>query len=712
MYGSDYKDAIRLSPDGQRYLVIFYRGDLQRNGNWVEFFSGTLNSFEAAASGKIVANLFTTDHEITHLLGMRPVWLADNERVAFIWHDGVKPGQVVTLNLRTQQLETLTNHPRNVDAFDITPDGRALLFTSRGTPPDFSPRFAQDTLPTFAEMLSKGFAVPNSSSIYGLLNGYPDEQSRGSTSHELFFSNADKQSRQIAINGHVLPPMPIALSPDGRRAIVVAPPTNVPPEWDKYTDGSLQRNLGLERRNATEPNQLRQLWLVDLERGDVRALWNAPYHAVPPPVVWSADSRSILLSRTFLPVDQSDGSDLAGTAAVEVAIPSARATRLTNLSSGLIGNRFRRIDGQWEGIPSTKARTRQTAPAAKIELREDPNTPPQLVAVDTQKSRSRVVFDPTPDLLTTFTLGRVEIVHWTDTRGNKRSGRLYYPTTYVPTRRYPLAILTVPAIATLPQQFSLRGSELHACVLSIAQPLANRDMVVLVMIAQPDDRTKAATNTPEEADVVMAGYESAIRHFSAAGLIAADKVGIVGYSRTGSYVQHALTHSAFSFAAAISADNIEHSYLRYLFAENSWTRDEFERVNGSPPYGEGLLTWFEKAPGFNADKIRTPLRLERNSGGLISVLAQWELFSHLRALQKPVEFYVIPEIERGSHGLLLPKQQLASLESATDWMDFWLNDRELVDESKQEQYVRWRELRRLQQKGNQSEPATQSARTR
>jgi hypothetical protein len=71
------------------------------------------------------------------------------------------------------------------------------------------------------------------------------------------------------------------------------------------------------------------------------------------------------------------------------------------------------------------------------------------------------------------------------------------------------------------------------------------------------------------------------------------------------------------------------------------------------------------------------------------------MFSRLRQLDLPVEFYVIPDVEHGSHNLQNPGQILAVKQSTVDWFDFWLNDREGADRRKAEQYTRWRELRKL-----------------
>jgi len=110
--------------------------------------------------------------------------------------------------------------------------------------------------------------------------------------------------------------------------------------------------------------------------------------------------------------------------------------------------------------------------------------------------------------------------------------------------------------------------------------------------------------------------------------------------------------------------------------------------------GEGLQSWLKNAPGFNVDNVQTPLWKVAQTGGRFSVLVGWEMFSRLRMLGKPVEFYVMPDAEEfGSHNTQNPRQIAAVQEGTVDWFDFWLNDREDPSPAKSEQYRRWRMLR-------------------
>ena len=73
----------------------------------------------------------------------------------------------------------------------------------------------------------------------------------------------------------------------------------------------------------------------------------------------------------------------------------------------------------------------------------------------------------------------------------------------------------------------------------------------------------------------------------------------------------------------------------------------------------------------------------------------WEMFSRLRYLKKPVEFWVMPNAEFGVHNTQNPEQLIALQTRVVDWFRFWLNREESSDPLKLEKYDRWRALREL-----------------
>ena len=666
------RQLVRMSPDRRRYLAVLYRGDVERNGNWWAFVSGTTDSLEQAAAGKVVAHLFTTEFRIDAFLFNRFVWLGDNHRVAFLWSDGTRPTQVAVMDLRTGELRTVTDHPRDVTEFDISPDGGTVAFVAAVRPADYAPRFGDRAIPEFSRLLESGFTIGSQTGISQILHGYPDRRAEGYYVREAYVQRGGRV-RKLEFDGYTMATAFFPrLSPDATRAAFLVPVRSVDQRWTESQDVLVRRHSRALRERPEEPSPLQRLLIADAEATHDVAVDEVVCFGAS--VRWSSDGRRLVLD---------NGS----------RNPACRALEF-DAASG------RRLEGLEVAAPAAQTTTGRV----RVEVREGPMTPPALVAVDLATGAQKTILETLPRATERFRLGHVENITWQDSGKVAHRGRLYYPADYVAGRRYPLVILTIAPTMLRDDQFSLRGAESISSVVSIAQPLANRGMAVLVTSAFPEDRSTVtgARSTPREKALALTGYESAVDHLEHIGLVDARRVGLSGFSRTGSYVQYAIANATRPFAAAISADNVTHSYLEYLLGYHRFGMEESERVNGGVPIGAGLDAWRENAPAFRTDRIRTPLRMEVDDGGLMNVLTMWEIFQLLRVQGKPVELYVIPDVYRGSHGLVLPKQQLASLEGAVDWFDFWLNGREESHPRKAAQYERWRTLRR---------PTTEAART-
>src|SRR5260370_21878443 len=116
-----------------------------------------------------------------------------------------------------------------------------------------------------------------------------------------------------------------------------------------------------------------------------------------------------------------------------------------------------------------------------------------------------------------------------------------------------------------------------------------------------------------------------------------------------------------------------------------------EGINGGGPSGKGLESWIDRSPGFHLDRVQTPLRIMALNPA--SLIAEWEWFSALRRLRRPVEMIYI---HQGAHVLERPSERMISQQGNVDWFVFWLKGEEDPDPAKKYQYDRWRELRKLQ----------------
>ena len=273
---------------------------------------------------------------------------------------------------------------------------------------------------------------------------------------------------------------------------------------------------------------------------------------------------------------------------------------------------------------------------------------------------------------------------WIGGSNNEIEGGLYLPPDYAPGKKYPLVIQTH---GFDPAEFWLDGPFSTAFA---AQPLAAKGIVVLQV---PDSHDWTIRDTPKEDPIMMETFEKAIDYLDQKGIIDRDRVGLIGFSQTCLYVQYALTHSKYKFAAAVAADGIDGGYFQYMAFANSspYMESIREGLIGAPPFGEGLRLWLDRSPGFLLDRVTTPIHIQAIRP--TSIPDEWEWFAGLSRLNKPVDFVYIPG---GYHILQKPWDRMVSQQGDVDWFCFWLKGEEDPDPAKAEQYTRWREQRKLQ----------------
>jgi dipeptidyl aminopeptidase/acylaminoacyl peptidase len=310
-------------------------------------------------------------------------------------------------------------------------------------------------------------------------------------------------------------------------------------------------------------------------------------------------------------------------------------------------------------------------------VRPSLNDPPAIWAID-GVNPARELWDPNPQLRQ-MQLGQASPYEWRDDSGRDWSGILVKPVDYRPGVRYPLVI----------QLYNYNAGEfitdgLYPTAFA-AREFADVGFVVLQVKKRPD------TVSEQDPQIHLEAYSSAIERLSDEGLIDRTRVGVVGFSLTCWYVVNALIKRPDLFAAATIADGIDYSYMQYmLFAVEFYPlQRQMDKVRGHSPIGAAALRhWLDEAPGFNLDRVRTPVRIE--GIGPSSVLQEWELYSSLRLQRKPVDLVYFPS---GTHIHQLPLERLESQQGDIDWFRFWLQNEEDPDPSKRTEYQRWEAMR-------------------
>ena len=705
---SNLKDrAAIFSPDRERFLVILKKGNLEHNSNE---FSVLLYDTAAAMKTPAARVLFTMSSASNHEAIRDIKWRKDGAAFFFL---GEKPGEKTALyrfSIAKNLLERVTQHRTPVVAYDMSADGKTILFEADPSIPGGCRRISA----------SRNGVVITTQSLVDLLGPGCREEFMASKSEgqELFVirNGATEQSIPMEDVLYQLDDC-VSLSADGRYGLVEVAVRNIPRVWSEYQATWLQQAIHGRRKPGEVEAALERRMLVDTDTLAVRPLLNTPVDVKCDRISWLPDGTSVVLSGAFLPLDSSiDDAEKRSreetSFVVEISIPG---NRIQKISSGVIWIKhmdrkskrltlarfgvgvnqetvlFEKDGDEWKQVSSWSEEA-IAGSGLHVVVKEDANTPPKIYVQDPSTHAETMLLDLNP-WLADLALGRVEVIRWKAKDGHEVMGGLFYPPDYVPGQSYPLVVQTH---GFLDHKFYMDGPWSSGFA---ARPLAARGIMVLQVGYPTVESENRFLNTPREAPEAMATFEGAIDYLNERKLIDKDRIGILGFSRTVFTVGYTLTHSQYRFAAATLADGMTGGYMGLMAFPNDWNTPG---LNGGLPFGPGLLSWIAKAPEFNLDKVTAPVRLEAYYPG--SILGLWEWFTGLSLEGKPVEFLYLPN---ASHLLVKPSDRLASQQGNVDWFCFWLKGEEDPAPAKKQQYERWRQLRRLEVERHPSgQPAT------
>jgi dipeptidyl aminopeptidase/acylaminoacyl peptidase len=722
-----------ISPNGKYFLLITQRGVLSTN-----CLEGTIWLFDFRAvadyaSGKsrlrpmptIIATLSATSNTPV-ISSVR--WLEDSRRIAFLGKKNSPYQQLFIADVSAGSITAITDNDLYVSAYDISADTIAYstLITKDVTvlPP-----------PDLVDVTGRGIysvLYPQTRSIEDMdqsaLFTYPSALhiKRGAQEVPLSFTMAGKPLKIFIPT--------LSLSPDGRFLITVAPVGEIPASWRNYEpavhdDPTLRLSPDNKYALAAEnPWKASQYVIVDTQSGVASPLVDAPagrglVYVAPTRAFWFHDNRRAILTNTYLPftntATESDRSRRARAPALAVVdilthdiqpisfvaqspFGSAVWYRVKDVSwneqdgeltlnyagtgdsaSVPPPERYRLVSERWVKTDSVPKSDPNRSSDGEIELliRQTLTQPPELVGFLRGDGEELKIWDPNPQL-GNLSLGRISIYRWHAKNGYAWSGLLALPPDYDSTHRYPLVIQTHGYEA---DRFFADGKYTTG---SGGLALAAKGIIILQM-----DLPMLNLETPNDGPFEVDGFESAIAQLTMEGLVDASRVGVIGFSYTCSHVLYALTQRPDLFAAASITDGNNMSYVQYILSTDTGNglQEISEKTNEGMPFGKGLVNWLKNAPNFNLDKVRAPVLISSFETG--ELIAQWETYSGLRKLRKPVDMVWLRK-ENAPHILVQPRQRYWSQEGAVDWFTYWLTDEEDRNPSKAEQYVRWRELRR------------------
>jgi dipeptidyl aminopeptidase/acylaminoacyl peptidase len=656
-YYAETSPIAHFSPDGKRFVVVLRTGNLAHNSIDSSLHLYRTNQvFHSPESNLLLKMSSSSNRDAISKLR----WLGDNETVVFLGENLGEASQIYKLNTRTRLLKKLTHHPTAVTNYDMTGDGRDIVFTA--DPPE-----SQSTFPN--QKSAKEIVIAGQDLFDTLTGNYSRREGQ-----RVFWQPSGHSARAVLVGAeYFVFVTKISLSPDGRYVVFPASVREIPSGWANYANRVIQQVLkGNFPKGVITP--FRQYLLLDTKDMSLAPLVNAPMLGFDT-FSWAQDGKSAFLS-SYLPLD-----------VVDPVEREAREQNKDSIEVTLPSREYRKISGQEVPI------ARIQSPPLDVTIEQDVNTPPKLYVSDSKSGQRALLLDLNPQF-DDLNFGVVRTIEW-QVHGIETLGGLYLPPDYTPGKRYPLVIQTH---GYEPSEFSMDGRSEWGSGFA-ARPLAAKGILVFQTFnfknqldhdRIANDKTLGAT--PEESfrNFQMLSYEGAIDYLDEQGLVDRDRIGIIGFSRTACFVGYALTHSKYRFAAATLVDGISCGYFEEIaIPGEAW---DINNINGgASPFGKGLVTWLKNSPTFNLDKVRTPVRLVAHGDG--SVLSAWEWYAGLSLQKKPVDLVLIPG---AIHiGAKLYERMLAQ-QGVVDWFSFWLKGEEEPCPAKAEQYARWRELGKQQ----------------
>jgi dipeptidyl aminopeptidase/acylaminoacyl peptidase len=708
-----YIKGVWVNRQGTRLAYLVKSPNLPQNRNDYQLYVKDLRNM-----GNGLGRLIASGEDLSSI-----AWLGDGRRLSMLARTGGFKG-IVLLNSDSGRRESVTQ-PEEITEYSMSDSGNSVAYIVQDTAPESPQQIKQRE-----DRIANGYRIE--------LQGSSSTANRGFSIH-IRHRTAEGRwspSERIAICDPFshkridhFPPARLtrlSLSPNGLR-LLFNYMTDIPSEWQQSPWVQFVMKAG----NRKAPIMV----LRDLESGKT----SLPFKALDPDSTpqWSRDSGSFLVN-AHSPVgsiwEQEDIRDhhIAGPDAnmfwvnpdsgeieeVYKRVPSHHDGALFWRDDGDVvieGHgeevlRLHRLNGLWREIervdlPRTEKdrfSSLTSSGAAIVGVHETIDIPQNLFLYTPGKSSIEILTDLNPQLREKE-FAPVRSIHWTTPEGSDVSGLLFLPSNYVPGQRYPLVIQTKGDQGW----FTCDSGANHDPAFA-PQPMASAGIMYLIRTVDEgfnyeDEQSKQPKGYPGhigEAVQQMDIWNSAVQALSDRGLVDRDKVGIIGFSRTGWYVEYMVTHSPFRYAAATATDNTSYSLSEYWLSPG--IEPDIEAMYDGPPYGRTIQNWLDYSISYNLEKIHTPLLLEEMGYGVRDdspdstpndLAIAFEIFKGLNRLGKPVELYYYPD---ENHQPDHPKARLSTLQRNVDWYRFWLQGYEDPSPGKRGQYANWQHLRELQ----------------
>lgn len=311
---------------------------------------------------------------------------------------------------------------------------------------------------------------------------------------------------------------------------------------------------------------------------------------------------------------------------------------------------------------------------------ENNTTPAELQLVDLSTGETRLLADVNPEFQN-LRLSPAKRIDVSSKYGDHFWGHFVLPLNYEPGKRYPLILTTYRDSGAF-----LRGGAGDEYPIQVFA--ANGFAVLNFDIGQAHNSKAGDFETQILFWVSpVDGMVAAATKLADMGIVDRSRVAITGLSHGAEMVDYGISHTNL-FSAAI-ASGPAWDPISYYLATDFYRAYVSDTWSLESPDGDARRRWQRVSAALNADRVRAPLLI---NGADDEYTSNMQLVTALRELKKPVEMFIYPN---ELHLKNQPKHRYEIYERNVDWFNFWLKDKEDPEGKKAEQYVRWRELRKL-----------------
>jgi hypothetical protein len=147
---------------------------------------------------------------------------------------------------------------------------------------------------------------------------------------DLFLQIRGQKAVRILSSDFITEHQPLMLSPTGKYALLAVNVSTIPENWKEYKEPMLHSFIA-EQRKPGAWSRVTQYMLLDTTRRSLSPLLDAPISWANQGFIWAEDSKSVVLSATYLPLDGTEPSEREirqTTFVAEIAIPDKQIVKI------------------------------------------------------------------------------------------------------------------------------------------------------------------------------------------------------------------------------------------------------------------------------------------------------------------------------------------------------------------------------------------------